>query len=111
MTATDVSTVGASSEPMREADGTTRERIAARLREGPATPSAIATEFSITAGSAISHVEHVSRSVDDTDETLLVAPPECRDCGFDGFDDPLNLPSRCPSCKSESVSEPAFTIE
>ncbi|WP_336363034.1 transcriptional regulator [Halalkalicoccus salilacus] len=96
---------------MRESDGTTRERIAARLRSRPATPSALATEFSITAGSAISHLEHISRSVDGTDETLLVAPPECRDCGFSGFDDPLNLPSRCPSCKSESISEPAFTID
>ncbi len=96
---------------MRESDATTRQRIADRLRDGPATPSALATEFSITAGSALSHLEHVSRSLDGTDETLLVAPPECRDCGFDGFDDPLNLPSRCPSCKSEAVSEPAFTVE
>lgn len=103
--------IGASSRSMREDDGTTRERIADRLRDEPATPSAIASEFSITAGSAISHVEHVSRSIDGTDETLLIAPPECHDCGFSDFDDPLNLPSRCPSCKSESISEPAFTIE
>lgn len=94
----------------RESEETTRERIAARLRSEPATPSALASEFSITAGSALSHVEHVSRSVD-PHETLLVAPPECRECGFDDFDDPLNVPSRCPSCKSEAVSEPAFTIE
>lgn len=107
----EVSVTDASVESMREDDGTTRERIADRLRDEPATPSAIASEFSITAGSAISHVEHVSRSITGTDETLLVAPPECRDCGFNGFDDPLNLPSRCPSCKSESISEPAFTID
>ncbi len=98
---------------MREPTATTRERIAARLREGAATPSAIAGEFSITTDGALSHVEHVSRSVESADdgERLLVAPPECRDCGFSGFDDPLNIPSRCPACKTESIEEPAFVIE
>ncbi|MCL7417843.1 MAG: transcriptional regulator [Halalkalicoccus sp.] len=97
---------------MHESSATTRERIAARLREGPATPSALAREFAITTASALSHVEHVSRSVESADgERLLVSPPECRDCGFSGFDDPLNVPSRCPSCTAESVEEPAFLIE
>lgn len=96
---------------MREATRTTRQRIAARLRDEPATPSALAEEFSITAGNALSHVEHLSRSIEGTDETLLVAPPECRECEFTDFEDLLNRPSRCPSCKSESVSEPAFTIK
>jgi predicted Zn-ribbon and HTH transcriptional regulator len=42
---------------------------------------------------------------------LLVAPPECRDCGFTDFHDLVNRPSRCPECKSEGVEEPAFRIE
>ncbi len=97
---------------MRESNATTRERIAARLREGPATPSTLASEFAITTGSALSHVEHVSRSVEGSgDEQLLVAPPECRECGFSEFDDPLNVPSRCPSCRAETVEEPAFVLE
>lgn len=96
---------------MRESSATIRERIAERLREEPATPSALASEFAITTGSALSHVEHVSRSVEADGERLLVAPPECRECGFSGFDDPLNVPSRCPSCKAESVEEPAFVLE
>lgn len=97
---------------MSESSGTTRERIAARLRERPATPSALAREFAITTESVLSHVEHVSRTAESAaDERLLVAPPECRECGFSGFDDPLNVPSRCPSCKAESIEEPAFVIE
>ena len=95
---------------MREADATTRERIAAHLRETAAAPSDLATEFDVTAGLAVEHVRHVARSLSDADEELLVAPPECRDCGFDRFDDPANRPSRCPECKSESVDEPEFTI-
>lgn len=90
---------------------TTRERIAAVLREEPATPSALAETFGITPGSALSHVEHVSRTLEGADETLLVAPPTCRDCGFDDFDDLPNRPSRCPRCKSEAIDEPAFKID
>ncbi len=96
---------------MREAEETTRQRIRESLRGEPATPSELAREFELTAPVILSHVEHVSHSVDGTDEQLLVAPPACRDCGFDGFDDLLNRPSRCPACKSEAVTEPIFTIE
>jgi len=96
---------------MREASRTTRERITDRLREGALPASALAREFEITASEALSHVEHIARSIEGTDEQLLVAPPECRDCGFDAFDDLINRPSRCPECKSESVEEPAFRVE
>ncbi|MFC7044999.1 transcriptional regulator [Halobacteriaceae archaeon GCM10025711] len=95
---------------MREADRTTRERITDALRREPATPSELAAAFDLTPSAALSHVRHVARSLDATDEELLVRPPTCRDCGFDGFDDLLNLPSRCPECKSEAVEEPAFTV-
>jgi predicted Zn-ribbon and HTH transcriptional regulator len=95
---------------MREADETTRERIAAHLRETTASPSSLATEFDVTAELAVEHVRHVARSLSADDEQLLVAPPECRDCGFDRFDDPANRPSRCPECKSEAIDEPTFTI-
>ncbi|MFW6376840.1 MAG: transcriptional regulator [archaeon] len=96
---------------MREAEATTRERMAERLREEPRSVSALADEFDVTTSAALEHVRHVAQSVDSGDEQFLVAPPECRDCGFDGFDDPLNRPSRCPECKSEVVSEPVFRIE
>ncbi|MCU4925339.1 transcriptional regulator [Halobacteria archaeon AArc-dxtr1] len=98
---------------MREADETTRQRLADALREEAARPSELAARLDLTPHAVVEHVEHVARSVEgtDADEQLLVAPPTCRACGFDAFDDPVNLPSRCPSCKSEDVAEPAFTIE
>ena len=97
---------------MEGADETTRQRIADFLRREPASASALAAEFGITTASALSHVEHVARSLEGAgEERLLVAPPECRHCGFSGFDDLTNRPSRCPECKSENVAEPAFTIE
>ncbi|MCU4719167.1 transcriptional regulator [Halapricum hydrolyticum] len=96
---------------MREASRTTRQKIADRLREMAMEAGEIANEFDIRTSVALDHVEHIARSLDDTDEQLLVSPPTCQECGFDEFDDLINRPSRCPECKSESVSEPAFTIE
>ncbi|WP_459878306.1 transcriptional regulator [Halorubrum gandharaense] len=90
-------------------EGTTRQRIADRLREEPSTASALAEALSLPTPVVYDHLEHVSKSVGG-DEEFLVAPPECRECGFDGFDDPVNYPSRCPECKSERIEEPAFVI-
>ena len=89
---------------------TTRQRIAELLREGPATASDLGASLSLPTPVVYDHLDHVSRSVDGDDGEFLVAPPACRDCGFDAFDDPLNEPSRCPECKSERIEEPAFVI-
>jgi predicted Zn-ribbon and HTH transcriptional regulator len=96
---------------MREASRTTRQRIADRLREETMAAGALARTFEVTTSDALSHVEHISRSLRSSDEQLLVAPPECADCGFSDFDDLVNRPARCPDCKSEAVTEPAFKIE
>jgi predicted Zn-ribbon and HTH transcriptional regulator len=96
---------------MHEADRTTRERMADALREESLPASALAREFDIRTPEALDHVRHVARSLASTEEELLVAPPSCQDCGFDEFDDPANRPSRCPACKSETLTEPVFRIE
>ncbi|MWG35225.1 transcriptional regulator [Halomarina oriensis] len=96
---------------MRAEEETTRQRIADRLRDDPAQAGSLAREFGVRTAAVFSHVEHISKSLDPSDEQLLAAPPECRDCGFTDFDDLVNRPSRCPSCKSENVEEPTFTIE
>jgi predicted Zn-ribbon and HTH transcriptional regulator len=95
---------------MQGAERTTRQRIADFLREETAEAGRLASEFEVTTAEALSHVEHVARSLDGTDEQLLAAPPECRDCGFEEFDDLMNRPSRCPACRSEAVTEPTFTV-
>ncbi|WP_049982385.1 transcriptional regulator [Halorubrum sp. BV1] len=91
---------------------TTRQRIAEALREGASTASDLGASLSLPTPVVYDHLDHVSRSVAESDgtEQFLVAPPECRACGFDGFDDPVNEPSRCPECKSERIAEPQFVI-
>jgi predicted Zn-ribbon and HTH transcriptional regulator len=95
---------------MREASRTTRQRIADRLRDEPMAAGSIANDFEIPTSTALTHVEHIAKSLEPTEEQLLVAPPECEACGFTDFDDLTNRPSRCPECKAESIAEPAYRI-
>jgi len=94
-------------------DATTRQRIADALRTAPHDAAALSTAVGVPRSAVYAHLEHVAQSVraDATDERFLVAPPECRACGFEGFDDPLNDPSRCPECRSERIAAPTFVIE
>lgn len=90
---------------------TTRQRIADALREEPAAPRELSEQLGVPTHTVYEHVRHVAQSLDNEDEQFLVAPPECRDCGFADFDDPLNDPSRCPECKCERIAEPRFVVE
>ncbi|MGM0591328.1 MAG: transcriptional regulator [Halobacteriota archaeon] len=96
---------------MREAERTTRQRLADVLREHPDDARGLSTELGVPTSVVYDHLEHVARSLDGTDEQFLVAPPQCNECDFSDFDDPLNDPSRCPRCRSESLRPPTFTIE
>lgn len=101
-----------STPPTAGMESTTRERIAAALRESPATASDLSARVGTSRSAVYDHVRHVARSLRESEnEQVLVSPPTCRDCGFDGFDDPINHPSTCPECRSESVAEPAFRID
>ena len=96
---------------MVETAETTRRRLADHLRAEPSTPTELGRAFSLAPSTVLSHLEHISQSLAHSEEQLLVAPPTCRECGFDDFDDLLNRPSRCPACKHEGIDEPTVTIE
>ncbi|WP_138006718.1 transcriptional regulator [Halalkalirubrum salinum] len=91
---------------------TTRERVAALLREEPHTAPALSVALSLPVSTIYQDLQHVARSIDgdERDEQFLVSPPECANCGFSRFDDPINRPSRCPDCRSESIEEAVFVI-
>jgi len=43
-------------------------------------------------------------------KVLLIQPAVCRKCGFI-FKAEINIPSKCPRCKSQWIEEPRFKIK
>lgn len=86
------------------------------LSSGGQTPSDLAKALAderdvrMSPSEVADEIDHIAQSLEHEDGDMLVAPPECRQCGFDGFDKPLNVPSKCPECRSTAVLEPRFKI-
>lgn len=91
---------------------TTREQLSELLRDEPATASTLATELHISTNDVHQHIEHIAQTLTaKNNQTLLVAPPVCKECGFNEFQKKVARPSRCPQCRCERVEEPSYTIE
>ena len=89
---------------------TSRERIYEMLCRESLDAEEIAERLEVSEDAVYGDLRHVRRSLSGCDETLMASPPECGKCGFDGFDDLINRPSRCPECNSLDIKPPAFTI-
>jgi len=93
-------------------DSTRREQLAEALLDHQATASELADELDTAVSTVYQDLKHVARSMRYKQDTqFLVAPPECSNCGFSNYDDPVNYPSRCPECRSEAIEEAVFKIE
>lgn len=58
-------------------------------------------------------LRHVEKSARAEGERLVVTPPLCLACGFafrDRVARHLHAPGRCPECRSERISPPAFRL-
>jgi predicted Zn-ribbon and HTH transcriptional regulator len=57
------------------------------------------------------HLEHIQRSLNKSGQKLVITPAECKQCGFVFRKrERLKRPGRCPACRSESITEPLFSI-
>lgn len=96
---------------------TVRERIARILRENlePLTAEDIITLLGSTdlkPKDVYEHLKHIAKSVRaKSHDVLVMVPPSCRSCGFTftNLDKPKK-PTKCPKCKSERITPPAFKI-
>ena len=85
---------------------TLRKEIAKALKDGPMDLREISQVFRIREKDVLDHLQHISRSAQ-----LKMEPAVCLECGFSFKKrDRLNTPSRCPLCKSESISPPRYRV-
>jgi len=99
------------------AEETTREKMIRILRESPQPLTAediiaVLSLEDLTPKDLYEHLKHIAKTVKSKgEEVLVMVPPRCRSCGFTFKDlDKPKKPSRCPKCKSERISPPAFKI-
>jgi predicted Zn-ribbon and HTH transcriptional regulator len=88
---------------------TLRKEIAQALEQEPLDLREISQLFRIREREVLDHLRHSSRSAHP--KRLAMEPAQCKRCGF-AFKkrERLSTPSRCPICKSESISPPRYRI-
>lgn len=99
--------------PLTPADRyeTLRQKILSVLRERTVSAKEISGEVSASEKEVYGHLDHIQKSLHHTSLTLVVVPSKCKKCGFSFKKrERLRKPGKCPICRSESISEPFFTI-
>jgi predicted Zn-ribbon and HTH transcriptional regulator len=90
---------------------TVRRRILALLEEGSRTAREISAAVHIPEKEVADHLVHLRRSLRHAGKRLEQLPAECLECGFvfRKRDRPTG-PGRCPVCRGEFISAPAFRV-
>jgi hypothetical protein len=91
---------------------TARRQIMALLEDQPVSARDISGEVGMAEKDVYPHLEHIRRSLQRERRRLIVLPSSCLRCGF-VFQkrSRLTTPGKCPVCRSESISEPLFSLE
>lgn len=88
---------------------TLREEIAEALERGALDLRGISQRFGIREREVLDHLQHISRSA--RPKRLAMEPAACQRCGFVFKKrERFSTPSRCPICRSESISPPRYRI-
>ncbi|HII61396.1 transcriptional regulator [Pyrococcus horikoshii] len=91
-----------------------REKIIELLLERDYSPSELARALDIRGKGSkkliLEDLKAIAKIAKREGMILLVKPARCKKCGFT-FRPEINIPSRCPRCKSEWIEEPRFKLE
>ncbi|MDH4266921.1 MAG: transcriptional regulator [Deltaproteobacteria bacterium] len=88
---------------------TLRKEIAKSLEQNSLDLREISQLFRIREREVLDHLQHIAKS--SHPKKLSMEPAQCKRCGFIFKKrDRLSTPSRCPICKSESISPPRYQI-
>lgn len=95
-----------------ETHDTIRQEIIAQLLQGPCSARDLSAAAKIPEREVYGHLEHIQKSLEATEQQLLLIPAECKKCGFVfAKREKFKRPGKCPVCRGESIREPLFTIE
>ncbi len=95
-----------------ERQETVRKNIISVLEGQPLSAREISGIVKIPEKAAYDHLQHIQKTVSRRGLRLIVAPSECKKCGF-VFEkrEKLRKPGKCPECRNEAITDPVFSIK
>ena len=91
---------------------TLRQKIISVLKGQNLSARGLSAEVKVSEKEGYGDLEHIQKTINKGELTLVIIPAECRKCGFVFKKrDRLNKPGKCPVCNSELIQEPLFSIK
>jgi len=91
---------------------TRRKEITDILEKEKLTAKQLADIFQVEVKFIIEDLKHIKQSLKPFHKKLKEQWAVCNSCGFVFRErEKLSRPSKCPSCRSEDITEPVFWIE
>ena len=95
-----------------EMPDTIRHQMLTALQQGPCSAKDLSVEIRIAEKEVYAHLEHIKKSLNKSNRSLVVTPAVCKKCYFVfSKRDRLKKPGKCPVCRGESIQEPLFSLE
>lgn len=95
----------------RERSATVRESLLEALRRETCTARDLSRIVGIPERDVKGHLEHLEKTLRNREESLVVEPSQCLECGFTATRHPTSRPGQCPRCRSRRLSLPHFRVE
>ncbi len=90
---------------------TVRKHIMSALQEQPLSAREISGIVSIPEKTVFNHLVHIQKTVNRGGNIFVTTPSECKKCGFVFKKrEKLKKPGKCPACRSETITEPVFSL-
>jgi len=94
-----------------ERQKTIRQQILSLLDGNTLTAKDISADIRISEKEVYEHLEHIRKSINNSEHRFSIQAAVCRKCGFTFRKrDKLTKPGKCPVCRSETIQEPLFSI-
>jgi predicted Zn-ribbon and HTH transcriptional regulator len=95
-----------------ERQETIRQKIISILECQTLSARDISSDVMVSEKEVYEHLEHIQKTLNKREHSLIITPAECKKCGFlFRKRDRLKKPGKCPVCRSEFIQEPLFSIK